>query len=340
MQRRHLTRQAPDSASGMSCPTITVRAATDHSRPPPPAYGPPRSPGAHPIVGLLHALFRAGRPVIGCTAAGVLVAALLITHHGRPASRAGTGRPLITVVATTADGHPATVPVTVTSADRHDHEIMQGDPNTTVVVNALADSPAGLTKLSVTAGSGPPITNHAARARMLSASIDPVTRQPISVRFAPAVRGTAAYTTITVNAVGRDGQTNRLRVYFLTRGLPLPSVDAFTATMIQGRSPSVVARWSIGWCGEVPPGSCRVTIWYKLTAAGTAPAWISAFATTHPTGTATIALGTSHTPLPADWTAMDWFATAESPASADLPKQFRDLPLGEPPTATHIRFTH
>src|SRR6185437_7508670 len=176
------------------------------------------------------------------------------------------------------------------------------------------------------------------RAQTLWTSIDPKTGQPISVRFAPAVRGTAAYTTITVKAVGRDGQSNRLRVHFLTRGLSLPTVDAFTASLIQSRSPSVVARWSIGWCGEVPPGSCKVTIWYKITTADTAPAWISAFVTTQPTGTATIALGTANIPLPADWTAMDWFATAESPASADLPKQFRDLPLGEPPTATHIRF--
>jgi hypothetical protein len=331
--RNSLTSHVPDSGPGMSGPTISVCAATDHSRPSPPAAnGPTRSAIAHPVVGPLHALFRSGRRVVGCTAAGVLFAALLITHQGPPASRAGTARPLITVVATTADGVPATVPVTVTSADQHDYEIMQGDPNTTVVVTALADSPAGLKKISVTASSGLPITKHAASA--------PITRQPITIRFAPAVRGTAAYTNITVNAVARDGQTSRLRVYFLTRGLPLPSVDAFTATLIRGRSPSVAARWAIGWCGEVPPGSCKVTIWYKITAAGTAPAWISAFATTHPTGTVTIALGTSHTPLPADWTAMDWFATAESPASADLPKQFRDLPLGQPPAATHIRFIH
>jgi hypothetical protein len=312
---------------------ISVCAADGHRPPPPPAAkGPTRSPGVHPVVGPLRAFFRPGRRVIGCTAAGVLVAALLFTHHGPPASRAGTGRPLITVVATTADGGPATVPVTVTSADHHDYEIMQGDPDTTVVINAFADSPAGPTTISVTAGGGPPITKHAANA--------PVTRHPMTIRFAPAVRGTAAYTTITVNAVARDGQANRLRVYFLTRGLPLPSVDAFTATLIQGRSPSVATRWSIRWCGEVPPGSCKVTIWYKITTAGTAPAWINAYATTHATGTATIALGTSQAPLPADWTAMDWFATAESPASTDLPMQFRDLPLAEPPTATHIRFIH
>jgi hypothetical protein len=287
----------------------------------------------------MHALFRSGRPVIGYTAAGVLIAALLITHPGPPASRGGTGRPLITVVATTADGLTATVPATVTSADQHD-EIMQGDPNTTVVVTALADSPAGLTTIGVTAGTRPPITKHAAGARapMLRMSTDPKTGQPISVHFAPVARGTAAYTTINVHAVDRAGQTNRLRVHFLTRGLPLPSVDGFTATLIQGRSPSVAARWSIRWCGEVPPGSCKITIWYKITTASVAPAWIGAFATTHPTGTAVIPLGTAHTPLPADWTAMDWFATAESPASADLPRQFRDLPLGEPPTATHIRF--
>jgi hypothetical protein len=265
----------------------------------------------------LHALFRSGRPLIGCTAAGVLVAALVITHPEPPASRAGAGRPLITVVATMADGLAATEPAAVTSADQHDDEIVQGDPNTTVVVTALADSPAGVTKISVTAGNGPPITQHATdrRAPTLWMSTDPETGRPLTVRFAPAVRGTAAYTTITVNAVDRDGQTNRLRVHFLTRGLPLPSVDAFTASLIHSWSPSVVVRWSIGWCAEVPPGSCKVRIWYKITATGTAAVWISAFATTHPTGTATIALGTGHTPVPADWTAMDWFATAESPAS-------------------------
>jgi hypothetical protein len=331
VERKHLTRYAPDSAPSMSCPTISVC-----------ANGPTCSPDAHPVAGSLHGVSRSGRRVIGCTATGVLVAGLLITHQGQPASHAGTVRPLITVVATTADGQPATVPATVTSSDQHDHQIIQGDPNTTVVVSALADSPAGLRKISLTAGNRPQITKHAAnsRARFLLASTDPITREPISVRFPPAVKGTAAYTTMTVSAVGRDGQTNRLRVYFLTRGLPLPSVDAFTATLIQGQSPSVVARWSIGWCGEVPPGSCTVTIWYKITAAGTDPVWISASATMHPTGTATIALGTPHTPLPADWTTMDWFTTAVSPTSADLPKQFRDMPLGEPPMATHIRFIH
>jgi hypothetical protein len=182
------------------------------------ATGSTPSPDAHPIVGRLHALVRSGRPVIGYTAAGALVAALLITHAGSPASRAGTGRPLITVVATMADGLAATEPATVTSADQHD-EIMQGEPNTTVVVTALADSPAGLTTISVTAGNGPPITEHAtdARAQTLWMSTDPKTGQPISVHFAPAARGTAAFTTITVSAVDREGQTNRLRVHFLTR---------------------------------------------------------------------------------------------------------------------------
>jgi len=169
-------------------------------------------------VGRLHALFRSGRPVFGYTAAGVLLVALLITHSGSPASHSGTGRPLITVVATTTDGLAATVPATVTSADQHD-QIIQGDPNTTVVVTALADSPAGVTTISVTTGTGPPITKHATdpRTPTLWTSMDPNTGQPITVRFAPPVRGTAAYTTITVNAVDRDGQTNRLRVHLLTR---------------------------------------------------------------------------------------------------------------------------
>jgi hypothetical protein len=331
--RNRLTSHAPDSAPDRSGPTIIVCAATGHRPPPPPAAnGPTRS--ASP----LHALVRPGRRVVGCAAAGVLLAALLITHPGPPAGRADPARPLITVVATTADGHPATMPVTVTSADQPDYEIIQGDPDTTVVLTALADSPAGMTTLSVTAGHAPPITTHAAHAPI--PGITGITGRPISRRFAPAVRGIAAYTTITVNAVAGDGHTNRLRVYLLTRGLPLPSVDTFTATLLPGRTPSVAARWSIRWCGEVPPGSCKVTIWYKLTTAGSAPTWIRAHATTHPTGTATIALGTAHTPLPAQWTAMDWFATAETPASTDLPTQYRDLPLGEPPPATHTRFFH
>jgi len=247
---------------------------------------------------------------------------------------------VITVAATTADGRAGARPVTVASSNQPDNRIIQGDPNTTVAVSAAADSPAGVKKISLTAGNTRPITQLGGSppARVLRISTDPTTRRPIIVRFAPATTSTPAYTTMTVNAIGFDRQASRLQVYFLTRGLPLPSVDRFTATLTPGRPASVAVQWSIAWCAELPPGSCTVTIWYKITIADTTPMWINATGSPHAAGSATIPLSTPHTPLPTRWTSMDWFATAESPASADLPRQFRDLPLGEPPASTHVRF--
>jgi hypothetical protein len=289
-------------------------------------------------VGLLGRPSRLQRRILCWAAAGMLVIALLITHRGPLPGH--TGRPVITVRAAMADGPAGAGPVSVVSTDRPASRIIHGDPNTTVAISATGDSPAGLKKISLAAGETPPITQLRGTASApLNISTDPSTRRPISVRFAPAARGTPGYVTAIVTAVGLDGQTNRLQVYFLTRGLPLPSVDTFTATLTRGWSPSVTVHWSIGWCAEVPPGSCTVTIWYKITATAATPMWVNAADSANATGTATIPLGTPHTPLPAGWTGMDWFATAESPASADLPAQFRDLPLGEPPMATHVRFT-
>jgi hypothetical protein len=340
VQRKRLTKPARHDGWSESYSAICVYAAEDDGRAAAAASHLTGTVHARRVGGRLERLSGPGRRVIDCAMAAVLVVALLVSHRGHPSGHAGAGPPVITVTATGVGVRSGAGQVAVVSADQPGSRIIQGDPNTTVAVSAIADSPAGVKTISLTAGNTQPITppGGSAPAQPSRTSTELTTRRPIPVHFAPAARGTPAYATVTVKAVDVDGRANRLQVYFLAREIPLPSVEVFTATLTRRPLPFVTVRWSVAWCVEVPPGTCTVTIWYKITAAGTGPVWINVTHSMSATGSATVPLGTSHTPLPTDWTTMDWCATAASPASADLPAQYRDLPLGQPPMSAHVRF--